>query len=108
MSFTVTPTSKAHRAIGREVLWRERCRSQASADRWFQALDRAMTALADSAGSHALCRESDDLPGGPYRECYFGVGRAKSHRLVYRVRGGTAEVVAVRSFAQRDLATGDV
>lgn len=108
MSFAVTPTSKARRAIGRELLWRERNQSQASADRWFRALDQALNELASSAGGHAICRESDDLSGDPYREHYFGVGRSRTHRLAYRVRGGTVEIVAVRGFGQRDLSAGDV
>ena len=108
MSHRVDTTPKADRAAGREVLWRRRNVSARSADRWFAALDRAIRSLAGMPDSRPICRESDDLPGGTYREHYFGIGRAKTHRLVFRVRGGVVEVVAVRGLAQRDLTPADL
>ena len=109
MKFVVTPTPKARRAIGRQILWKQREHSERAANRWFAALSRAMDSLADMPESRPICRESDDLPGpGPYREHYFGVGQSKTHRLVFRVTPAAVEVVAVRGFGQRDLTERDV
>ena len=108
MTYAVDTTTKADRAIGRHLIWRRDNLSQAAADRWFAALDRAMDSLSGMPESRPICRESDDLPGGTYREHYFGVGKSKTHRLVFRVRGGAVQVVAVRGLSQPDLTPGDI
>ena len=105
---TVTATPKARRAFREQVRWYRENRSDALAGRWYAAAKAAPASLGPMPESRPICRESDDLPGGEYREHDFGVGKSKTHRLVSRVRGGTVEVVAVRGFAQRDLTPGDL
>ena len=108
MNDTVSTTPKADPSIGRELQYRRREESEASADRWFVAADRAIESLAGTPEARPICRESDDLPGGTYREAYFGAGQSPTHRLVFRARGGAVEVVAVRGFGQRDLTARDL
>ena len=81
--------------------------------------DRLAEAAADAVGglvathpgfdnSYALSRESDDLPGGPYREKLFGLGKSRTHRVVFRVTPAAVELVAVRHLAQDDLTPLDL
>ena len=80
--------------------------------RWEFAPDAAVADLA-AAGqefveSYGPSRESADLPGGPYRDKPFGVGKRNTHRVIYCVNSGVIELVAVRHLHQRDLTGGDL
>ena len=83
-----------------------------AADEWAIAAAAATIALRNThpgfETSYALSRESDDLPGGPYRDKLFGVGRKKTHRIVFRVTPAAIELVAVRHLAQDDLTPLDL
>ena len=85
---------------------RRREHGAAAARRWFAAVDRAVNSLADSQG-HPLCQDPA-VAGRNLREKYFGAGRTKTHRLIFRVRGSTVEVLTVRGLAQDDLTPADL
>ena len=104
----VRPSSKAERQIREQYRWLRENRTAGHAAAWFRSLQAAKRAILPMPESRPICRESDDLPGGPYREHYFGAGRSKTHRLVFRVTPAAVEVVAVRGLRQRDLTAGDV
>ena len=96
--------------VDAEYAWRERHRSPENADRWYDAVNAAVDELADPAAfptGYALCHEADEL-GKPLRQKMFGVGKSKSHRLIFRVTPAAVEVVAVRGFGQRDSTERDV
>ena len=107
------------RAFYRSIQVRDGTRA---ADQWADAAVAAIAALAAThpgfEASYALSRETDLLPGGPYRDKLFGVGRRKTHRLVFRLASEPAdpsaanpaavELVAVRHLAQDDLTPLDL
>ena len=104
----VRKTRRFLRELDAATAWHVRNRSESYAGRFYLATMAAAKSLVGDPTAGMICRESDDLPGGEYREIHFGVGRKKSHRLVFRDAAPDVEVVAVRGFGQRDLTPGDI
>ena len=104
----VRKTVRFLRELNAATAWYAKHRSPARAARFYAATMAAAKRLRGNPTTGSICRESDDLPGGEYREVYFGVGRTPSHRLVFRDAAPDVEVVAVRGFNQPDLTPGDI
>ena len=64
----VRSTPKARRRIHEQFEWYKENRSAEFAVAWYAATKAATRSLGPMPGSRPICRESDDLPGGPYRE----------------------------------------
>ena len=113
---TVRPLRTFNQDARARYRWKQEVESQASADAWSDALGRALDELTATApgfeNSYAYARESDDLPGGPYRAKMFGPGRKHTHRIVFRVTaaagGPVIELVALRHPGQGDLTPLDL
>ena len=92
--------------------WQQTTKSTDAAVRWDDAVETAIAELRTAPDSYAYARESDDLPGGPYRAKMFGPGRKHTHRIVFRVTAAAAgpviELVALRHLGQGDLTPLDL
>ena len=104
----VRKTVRFLRELNASTAWYAANRSPTYAGRFYEAAMAAAARLRGNPAAGTISRESDDLPGGTYREVYFGVGRSPSHRLVFRDAAPDVEVVAGRGFGQPDLTPGDV
>ena len=77
------------------------------ANAWHDAALNKADELSEMPEARALCLDPA-VHGRLLREAYFGAGDTYTHRLIFRVRGSTVEVLTVRSFAQDDLTPADL
>ena len=82
-------------------------RGAAHANAWHDAALDEADALVDMPAARPLCLDPA-VQGRGLREAYFGAGKTDTHRLIFRVRGGTVQILNVRGFAQRDLTPADL
>lgn len=71
-------------------------------ERWFRGIHEAIKSLAENPERFGLAHENDDLPVG-LREMLYGVGRRKSHRVLFIIRDDRIVVHQVRHVSQRDF-----
>ena len=69
---------------------------------WEAALNEAVAGLLPDPGRHSL-REDPAVQGMGLRQRTFGVGRKRTHRLVFRIDGDVVRLMTVRGLTQRDL-----
>ena len=74
---------------------------------WLDALQGILHALPIGASAYPLCLDPE-VQGRGLREAYFGVGRSKTHRLIFEIDGDVVRARTVRSFAQDDLTPADL
>ena len=98
----VVLTAAAKDDLDRNVGWWAENRSREQAARWKDLAVRTVRALGRWPRSFPLARENDRC-ADELRECYFGLNRSKTHRLVFRVLSNRVEVFAVRGITQDDL-----
>lgn len=74
-------------------------------DRWFADVDAALTGLRENPGGRPRCLD-DAAEGTDLREAY--VGRSKSHRLIFEVRGTEVRVLPLWPTALGDFTADDL
>ena len=72
------------------------------AAKWFNGLMDAMQRIARDAESFPLARESNELPV-QVRQLLYGLGKRKTHRILFAVRPTQIIVHQVRHVSQRDM-----
>lgn len=74
------------------------------ADDWFNGLVAALDALATHAERFSLARENDEFPF-ELREMLYGLGRRKTHRVLFVIRPDKIVVHQIRHVAQQNVTT---
>ena len=107
MRFTVTILPRAKRQLYESASWWSRNRSPEQASRWLDGFEEALRSLEDNPERCSLARENKAFPF-TVRQFLYGLGRKKTHRAVFEVRGSEVIVYAIRHLAQQDLTPGDI
>ena len=106
MTFRVSLSSRAELQLYTNALWWAENRSTAQAVRWLDGFQRELRVLSDDPNQHSLAPESEVLPFVA-RQLLYGLGRRKTHRAIFEVRGDDIIVHAIRHLAQEALSAED-
>ncbi len=106
MTYRVIVTSKARIEASNVAIWWAEHRSVAQAKKWLDSFHEKAASLAHDPQRWPVAPENDFLPI-EIREVSFGIGRNKTHRIVFEVRGGAVVIHAVRHLAQDSLSQDD-
>ena len=104
---TVELTDGFEDAVARQYLWLVLYRPAGLAWAWELARKAAMADLADDPDRHPRCTDPAVRNRG-LRQRAFGVGRTKTHRLVFEIDGVVVRLQTVRGLAQDDLIPDDL
>lgn len=107
MKYRVVVTLRAEQDSDEGYLWWARHRSTEQASRWFRSFLRVLDRLESNPERFASAPESG-RGGILLQEAYFGVGRRKTHRVVFTIREDRVYVLAVRHLARGDLGDTDI
>lgn len=110
MAYQTNVLRRAKRDISAAAAWYlERSADPEVAESWLLGIENAIDSLGLNPERGSIARESDAFDE-TLRELFYGSGRRKTHRIVYRIieDDDCVEVLAVRHFAQRDLTPDDV
>ena len=106
MAFPVVIQPSGDAFLLKYAHWRATHRSEWEADRWPNGMRARNDSLSEARDRHSLAPE-DALKADVLREVHFGLGRRTPHRVIDRIGDDTAQVIAVRHTAQRDLTPDD-
>ncbi len=98
MKYRVILTIRARNNFDAAYLW-YRKQSSEVADRWYRGLRVAMRRLNQDPERFPLADENDTFPY-PLREMPYGLGRKKTHRVLFVVRLNAVVIYAIRHVAQ--------
>jgi plasmid stabilization system protein ParE len=109
MSYRVFMTSRADLQLAQAAVWWAEHHSLEQAARWLDGFEQALAGLSDHPEGLGLSRENNlyDLPY-PVRQLLYGMGKKRTHRAVFEIRGDTVYVLAIRHLAQDDLSWDDL
>ncbi len=106
MKYVVTVLPTAKRQLYAAASWWAEHRSSEQASRWLDGLEQSLASLEDHPERCGLARENDAF-SFTVRQLLYGLGRKKTHRAVFEVRGSEVIVYAIRHVAQQDLTPDD-
>ncbi len=106
MTFQVLVSPRAVSQVRQSSSWWARNRSLFQAQQWLQSFRAALNSLSHDPLRWPVATESDDLPI-ELREMLFGIGRRKTHRIVFEVDGDRVLVHAIRHLSQDKLSPDD-
>lgn len=98
MKHRVILTILARNNFDAAYLW-YRKQSSDVADRWYRGLRDAMRGLNQNAERFPLADEDDTFPYR-LREMLYGLGRKKTHRVLFVIRPKAVVIYAIRHVAQ--------
>jgi plasmid stabilization system protein ParE len=75
--------------------------------RWKAGVRRAIASLGKNPLRGGIAHESDYFDF-ELREILYGLGRKKTHRILYRITPEAVEIIAVRHVAQQDFTPDDL
>ncbi|MFV0445712.1 MAG: type II toxin-antitoxin system RelE/ParE family toxin [Planctomycetaceae bacterium] len=102
MTYRVVVSPRAEQRLLESASWYlDQSRSIEVALRWYDGFHRALAAFSENPSRFALASESSKLPL-EVRELFYGSGRRKTHRALFRVVDDQVLVLTVRHFAERD------
>jgi len=109
MKYKVLITSKVQLQLVASARWWSEHRDANRASQWLEGFEEAINSLSDNPEQYGLARENDlyELPY-PVRQLSYGLGKKRTHRALYEVRGDSVFVVAVRHLAQDDLSSEEL
>ena len=107
MIYRVSIVPRARHQLLDAALWWSDNRSIEQAVRWLDGFESALQALADDPGRLPLADDSAAFPV-LIRQLLYGLGRTKTHRALFEIRGAEVIVHAVRHLAQADLADDEL
>jgi plasmid stabilization system protein ParE len=107
MPYTVVITQRAALELDAIVDWWKLHRSEEQAVRWYDKILEAVADLAVMPEGFPLAEENGQF-SLEIREMLFGVGRRRTHRVIFTITGERIHVVAVRHTAQDRLTGGDL
>lgn len=101
MPMRIDVSRRAERDINRQTDWYAD-QAVGVGQRWTAGVRKAMISLAKNPLRGGIAHETDFL-GFELRELLYGVGRKKTHRILYRITPDVVKILAVRHVAQRDF-----
>ncbi len=101
MKYRVLLTDRAANQLDAAYHWYQDHAAHA-VTRWYRGLRDAIRGLSEQPDRFPLARESETFPY-PLREMPYGVGRRKTHRVLFVVRPSSVVIYAIRHVAQRDV-----
>lgn len=107
MTHEVTFTPKAEFEVFCNAEWWSQHRSLDQAQEWLRAVRTTKNALTHDPERWPVAAESDEMPI-VLREILFGIGRRKTHRMVFEVLENSVLVHTVRHLAQDRLSPDDI
>lgn len=107
MNFRVRILPQAKRDIARNARWWAEHHSAEQTIEWVKAIESQLRALSKFPRRHPLSSENDSFPY-EIRDKAVGLGRRKSYRAVFTIKGEELFVLTVRANQQRALVPGDV
>lgn len=107
MTWRVTLTSRAERQLFNAALWWAENRSTEQAMRWLDGFQEAIRQLADNADLWPQAPERDHLSFDA-RQLVYGLGRKKTHRAIFEIRGNQVFVHLIRHLAQDAISEDDL
>ena len=107
MKYRVVLTSRAHIEAAEAALWWAEHRSPEQAARWYQELHEVLERLSENPERHSYAKENDSFTV-TLRQVLFGVGRKRTHRIVFHLKEDIATVVSIRHLAQSDIVADDL
>jgi hypothetical protein len=99
LKYEVVILPRAKIQLYHSALWWAEHRSQRQGADWLTGFEAAIKALANTADNQPIARESDTFPF-VVRQLNYGLGRIKTHRAVFEIRGNKVLVFAIRHLAQ--------
>ena len=78
-----------------------------TAGEWFNGLTAAMESLAENPLQFPLAPENQHLPV-KFRQMLYGLGKRKTHRILFVVRQSAVVVHQIRHTARRDVSVDDM
>jgi plasmid stabilization system protein ParE len=106
MTRQVVVTARAKKELYEAVLWWAANRSTEQAIRWMEGFEAAILNLAQDAERHPLVSEASTLPR-ELRQLIYGLGRRKTHRAIFEIRGDQVFVHLIRHLAQDAITKDD-
>jgi len=106
LKYEVVILPRAKIQLYNSALWWADHRSKRQAAEWLTGFEAAIESLGDTADDQPIARESDAFPF-VVRQMHYGLGRTKTHRAVFEIRGNKVLVFAIRHLAQQDLTPDD-
>jgi plasmid stabilization system protein ParE len=103
----VRTTTTAKRHLHEKYRWLQEHVSQREADRWYDGLLRALDKLGHRPERFTVIHEESDF-GVQLREMLYGIGRRKTHRIIFAVRPEAVIVHAIRHVAEDELTPDDL
>lgn len=97
----------ADRESDEAYLWWATHRSTDQARRWYLKYLSTLETLRINPERYGLAPESSEHRE-TLRELSFGIGRRKTHRIIFTIYGDTVEVLALRHLAQDSAPIDDV
>ena len=83
-------------------------RSAEGAERWLDALEKALDSVANSPESYSLAEEADAFPHHTIRQFFFRTRRGRTYRGLFTVVGKEVRVLRLRGPGQDLVAPEDV
>ena len=107
MKYRVSMTSRAEWQLASAALWWSENRSRQQAAEWLEGFQGALRLLAHNPERWTPPAEHDVFPFAA-RELTYGLGRRKTHRAVFEIRGDEVIVHCIRHLAQQPLTSDDL
>ena len=106
MPYRVELSRTATRDISRVFAWYGD-HNENLGQRWHDGVLQRINSLATNPERCGLAHETNDFDF-EIREHLYGVGRKKTHRILFQITEETVEVLAVRHVAQQDFSSDDI
>ncbi len=108
MKYQIETSTRAERQLEESVVWWATHHSPAQAKKWYSAALKAIDSLRTRAERCPRSTE-DGLKAFPLRELAFGIGRRRTHRIVFTFKPDqVVYILTVRHLAQGLLAADDL
>ena len=101
MSVEIFLTATAEQQMHDAAEWYAKESPEIAAN-WFNGLLDSLASISLSPESFPLARESDELPV-QFREMLYGLGKRKTHRVLFVARSDRIVVHQIRHVAQRAI-----
>jgi plasmid stabilization system protein ParE len=108
MKYHLQASARAERQLNDIAQWWSDHHSHEQAERWYLTASRAIESLRETADRCPRSME-DGLASFPLFQLAFGVGRRRTHRVLFTIKPDrTVYILAVRHLAQDLLTVGDL
>ena len=101
MEYFVSFTSRASRELDEIAAWYNTERAGLG-ERWMRGMRKAIASLSSNPDRFGISHESH-LFEYELRELYYGVGKRKTHRAIFRIAEKEVIVLGIRHFSQDDI-----